>query len=426
MLAVAGTKGGCGKTTTAIGIAEGFARADIPAVAIDADRQLPNIHVIGGVDREPTFASLADGDGLSTVSPSPREPTAGLLPAPLPTEDVALESVLDRLANSSVRTVVDCPSGAGPDAVDPLSAADRVIVVTTDTTRSIEGAKATIDMADRLDVPVAGIVLNQCDRVSPSLVEAIDQPILAAIPDRESPLEHPETCEAYDRIASELSNRWAVTNGSPAAADRLTTGIEPLDAALGGGIPHGNVVAVLAEPPSQSEQLLYALTAARGTLYLTVERSRSHIEESIDTAPVTAGNPSIRQLDAPAVLSEANDYVESLPDGANLVIDSMDAFERTDREQFQAFMNGLAEHVRRTESIAFLHCLDSENPPDLRPLTIHFADLVLEFEASMDVTGISQQVTVPKVRGEPLPAETIDLDLVAESVLPTRSPSHGD
>jgi len=426
MLAVAGAKGGCGKTTTTIGIAEAFARAGVRAVALDADRQLPNLHVIGDVDREPTLAATDEGETLSALATqSPRESAAGLLPAPLPSESVAFESALSQPADDSTQVVVDCPSGAGPDAVEPLSAADHVIVVTTDTERSIEGATATVDMADHLDVPVTGIVMNQSESVPQALVDTTDRPILATIPDREAPLTHPETRAAYDRLASELLGRWDMAE-SPKSVDRLATGIDPLDAGLGGGIPHGSVVGVVAEPDSQSEQFLYALTDARGTLYLTVERSSSLVREAIDAAAVRTGDPTVRHLDETDVLSGALEYLETLPDGANLVIDSMETIERTDRDRFRDFMNALVDHVRETDSVVFLHCLDTPNNPDIRPLTIHFADLVFEFEASMSVAGMSQHVTVPKIRGEPIPAETIELDLVAESVIPTRLPSVGD
>ena len=126
-------------------------------------------------------------------------------------------------------------------------------------------------------------------------------------------------------------------------------------------------------------------------------------------AAVPTGDPTIRQLDTAEIYAEATDFLETIPKGANLVIDPIDAFERTERGQYRTFMNGLLEHVRETQTVAFVHCLDSEEPPSLRPLTIHFSDLVFEFDASMSVAGIVC-VVVPTPRSAsdvPIPTNRV-------------------
>ena len=57
--------------------------------------------------------------------------------------------------------------------------------------------------------------------------------------------------------------------------ERLRTGIEVLDRKLDGGIPAGSIVALTADPASQAELFLYELTATRGTLYLSLDRTGS-------------------------------------------------------------------------------------------------------------------------------------------------------
>jgi len=83
MIAIAGAKGGCGKTVTTIGLAEAVGRRGTTSIAVDADCQLPNLHVVGGVDRTPTLAALeSDADVESVVQRSPRTSNVGLLSAP--------------------------------------------------------------------------------------------------------------------------------------------------------------------------------------------------------------------------------------------------------------------------------------------------------------------------------------------------------
>jgi len=419
MIAIAGAKGGCGKTLTSVGLAEAFARSGRPAVAIDADRQLPNLHTIGAVDREPTLGSLADGESVTDVAhQSPREPDAGFVTAPRSSQQVDIESTLDRIDDSSLQVVVDCPSGAGPDVVDPMAAADRVVVVTTGSKRSIEGAQTAIDLAERLDVPVEGAILNRCETF-PETAEALDVPILAAVPEREDPLQAGHAQEAYETAVQRLLEGRAPLNSS----ERLSTGIEPLDRELGGGLPPGSVVALTADPNSQSELLLYELTTERGTLYLTTERSESLVRQDISNSVAEVGSPTIRRLDDQQPIEVTSELVRRLPEGANLVIDTMELLERTDRSTYVDFLNHLIEHIRETGSIAVLHCLRGASVPNNRSSTEHFADVVFDLQTTVDDSTVEQQLSIPKSRTDRVPAEAIELDLSTEPVIGARENS---
>jgi KaiC/GvpD/RAD55 family RecA-like ATPase len=77
-------------------------------------------------------------------------------------------------------------------------------------------------------------------------------------------------------------------------AGRLRMGIDVLDRKLDGGVPPGSIVAYVADPASQSELLLYELTAARRTLYLTTQRSTEAVEDALARSPATIGNPTVR------------------------------------------------------------------------------------------------------------------------------------
>ena len=76
-------------------------------------------------------------------------------------------------------------------------------------------------------------------------------------------------------------------------AGRLETGIDVLDRKLNGGLPPGSIVAFTASPASQSELLLYELTAARGTLYLTTERSDQAVRDAIENTNAPVGSPTV-------------------------------------------------------------------------------------------------------------------------------------
>lgn len=61
VIAVAGGKGGCGKTTAVLGLATALVALGHRPIAVDADVDLPDLHIRAGVDREPGLPSVLDG-----------------------------------------------------------------------------------------------------------------------------------------------------------------------------------------------------------------------------------------------------------------------------------------------------------------------------------------------------------------------------
>ena len=76
--------------------------------------------------------------------------------------------------------------------------------------------------------------------------------------------------------------------------NRLRTGIDVLDRKLDGGIPEGSIVALTADPASQAELFLYELTATRGTLWLSLDRTATAVQASIEQTPAETGDPTVR------------------------------------------------------------------------------------------------------------------------------------
>lgn len=192
---------------------------------------------------------------------------------------------------------------------------------------------------------------------------------------------------------------------------RLPTGIDVLDRKLDGGIPAGSVVAFTAAPASQSELLLYELTAPRETLYLTTERSAEAVRDALERTTVPTGSPEIRQVAGEAPLDQATTLLGTLPEGSTLIIDSADALERQDPTRYRRFMNGLQTATVNTGSIAVLHCLSGRSPPPGRDRTEYMADVVFALDTRVSGESIENRLAVPKFRGGRALPETIKLDL---------------
>jgi septum site-determining protein MinD len=162
MLAIAGGKGGAGKTTAALGVGHALARSGRDPIVVDADVDMPDLHVLAGTDREPTADRLASGDAVEHVlQRSKAYPGVGVVSAGRP------ESVPAALRQAECwhgPVVVDCPAGAGRDAARPLRASDRSLLVTTDSPQAIADTVKTAAVTRALSAPpVATLVRSDRD-----------------------------------------------------------------------------------------------------------------------------------------------------------------------------------------------------------------------------------------------------------------------
>ena len=195
---------------------------------------------------------------------------------------------------------------------------------------------------------------------------------------------------------------------------RLPTGITVLDRQLEGGLPAGSIVFFGAQPASQSELILYELTAARGTLYLTTARSAEAIRDALDRCPVQTGNPTVRAVDGDGPVDQAHRLIRGLPDSANLIVDVVDVLEAVEPARYRNFLNEVQTHMINTSGLAIFHGLKTADTPTNRGITEHMADVVFDLETSVSGTEIENRLAIPKFRGGSALEETIKLRLTEE------------
>lgn len=192
---------------------------------------------------------------------------------------------------------------------------------------------------------------------------------------------------------------------------RLSTGIDVLDRKLDGGIPAGSVVAFSSPPASQGELLLYELTAARPTLYVTTDRSEESVRDAFQTTYARTGDPTIRHVPGDAPLQHAQRLVSLLPERSNLIIDPVDILERQGESHYRTFLNEIQTQMRNTGSLAVLHCLDGRNVPDARDVTEHMADAAFDLKTTVKGDTVENRLAVLKFRGGRALGDTIKLEL---------------
>lgn len=195
---------------------------------------------------------------------------------------------------------------------------------------------------------------------------------------------------------------------------RLRTGIDVLDRKLDGGIPSGSLVALTAQPASQAELFLYELTATRGTLYLSLDRTGDAVSNNIDAAPTRTGDPTVRDVTGDAPLDNASKLVSALPESSNLIVDPVNVLEAQEPTRYRNFLNQLQNHIYNTGSLAVLHCLDGRDVPPLRDTTEHMADIVFQLDTNVKGDRIENHLAVPKFRGGQALTDVIKLELSEE------------
>jgi len=180
----------------------------------------------------------------------------------------------------------------------------------------------------------------------------------------------------------------------------LSTGIDPLDRKLDGGIHPGSIVAVVTPPEAQVEPLLVASINRRPTHYFTTVKTEDGTRRQLDRL---ADEPRLERLEHVGIegaLSTILSHTESLGDGHDVIVDVMDPLENDlSMTRYSTFLSDLSQCLLDTDSIGLLACLDSGNEPDNRELTLTIADYVLRLVPERGSKKLAYYLEVPKATG---------------------------
>jgi len=168
ILAVAGGKGGVGKTTVAYNVA-----AALDAVVVDADLGMADLPAASGPDLHDALAGRADARECVRGGPVDVLPCGRSLSGARASDLSALAAALRPVERERGTLVVDCPAGRRADAGVPLAVADACLLVASPRSFALADAVRTRELARELD---AGLVAAAVNRV-------VDDPPAAAVAD---------------------------------------------------------------------------------------------------------------------------------------------------------------------------------------------------------------------------------------------------
>jgi Mrp family chromosome partitioning ATPase/capsular polysaccharide biosynthesis protein len=144
-----------GKTTTTANLAAVFAEAGSSVLVVNCDFRRPTIHRYFGVEDEPRRVHETGVPGVKIVTNVLTDPASN------PSQVVAAQRQVVAAARGRFDVVLldTAPLLAANDAVELVSSADMILLVAKTGATKVDSAEQCIDLLNRLDVPLAGVVL---------------------------------------------------------------------------------------------------------------------------------------------------------------------------------------------------------------------------------------------------------------------------
>jgi chromosome partitioning protein len=191
VVAVANQKGGVGKTTVTLGIADAAARRGLRVLVVDLDPQANATSGLGvaspqrtvddalAADRTGALADVVTGstwpNGAGPApSVAPSSPALAAREPQLATDPIGaqdrLRHALEGVVDGYELVLLDCPPSLGLLTVNGLVAADRVLVVTEPAAWASDGVEQMLRTVSRVrelrrpDLAVAAVVINRLGR----------------------------------------------------------------------------------------------------------------------------------------------------------------------------------------------------------------------------------------------------------------------
>ncbi len=173
IVAVAGGKGGVGKSTVAYNLG-----AEMDAVVVDADLGMADLPAGSGPDLHDVLAGRADPvEAIDEGGPVDLLPCGRTLAGARAADPRELVETVEAVAGEYGSVVVDCPAGMAADVGLPLFAADLYVLVTTPAETAVADALRTRALARELDAGLRAVALN---KAGPSVPEERFERVLGA------------------------------------------------------------------------------------------------------------------------------------------------------------------------------------------------------------------------------------------------------
>lgn len=200
-LLVASSKGGVGKSTTALGLAAAFARDGKEVLLVDLDSTSRSLDMLTGSEDSALFdlGDIADGGDIESavIKPSVSLPTLSLIPAyhqkriaalckeKSTSESDLIRTAVERILGECSFDVIICDTGAGIYAASAVADLFELTLITSEQSKtSIRGAEYAASMLEKNGAQTMRLVICAFDlhgvekKERAGIIEMIDSSLL--------------------------------------------------------------------------------------------------------------------------------------------------------------------------------------------------------------------------------------------------------
>jgi len=189
--AVAGGKGGVGRTTTALNLGVAMEQLGHETVVVDADLDTGDLGTRLAVDPPESIQSVLAGEGaledalVETAGDVTVLPAESSLDAYAEADPEQLPDVLSSLRASFDLVLVDTSAGVSHQTTVAVGAADETVLVTTPADAAVTDASLTGALTDRAGGDTTGLVVTRATAETDlyTFGDRLDVPVFGAVPD---------------------------------------------------------------------------------------------------------------------------------------------------------------------------------------------------------------------------------------------------
>lgn len=250
--AIAGGKGGVGKTTTVANLATALSAAGYEVVGVDVDLGMANLGPVLGVEPEDdaTIHDVLAGETGISAATYQTDRGFSVIPGTQGLDKYAaadpsrLKYAVGPLKEEYDVVLLDTSAGLSHEVMVPLGLADSTVLVTTPDVVAIRDAAKTGELTTRVGGTVEGVLVNRArdDEETQELIDELGNEVLAPIPeDSEITMTHvisrtaSPAAKAFSNLAASLigvdhleetESEYAVLNASGEDGAQGEDGVE--------------------------------------------------------------------------------------------------------------------------------------------------------------------------------------------------------